>query len=755
MAEKHSPTEQRPPIRHPPGRGSWQGRLRPLRRLWDQPALPFRLSSIVQIAAAGLLDQFTREQEQRRTFLWFPVLYAAGIIIYYQLPQEPVLTALGLISGVLLTISVFCFVRNKPCQVWVAVSLIAFGALTAKIRTDSVSTFQLDEQIFVSLHGTVASVDIRADRPPRVVLSNPVLESRRKISAPGRVRVALLKTAGVPPIGETITLRARVGPVPGPVVPGGYDPRRAAFFEGIGASGFAVGHWSQSAEGHAASRPRILMTGIEQVRQAMARRILQNQPGPAGAVAVALLVGERGYLPPEIVQHLRDAGLAHILAISGLHMALFAGSVFFVVRGLLALSVTLALNWPIRKWAACAALVAATFYLFLSGGNVATLRAFIMASIMFGAILVNRPAISLRNLAIAALIILASEPESIMEPGFQMSFAAVTALIAFYETWRERPKLDLAEPPATLVGRTARHMRRSIGAIALTTMIAGLATGPVAAYHFNHVAVYSLVGNLLAMPIVTLVIMPAGLFSLIMMPFGLEAGPLALMATGSNAIMHVAATVSGWQGATLIAAATAPLSLAVFMFGFLWLCLWRLKWRWLGLIPAAVAPMLVLSGGTEPDILIASSGKIVAVRDHSGMLRISAKRQNQYVLEQWFKREGEPLPGRNQLAEGVRCDPSACLLNLADGKILAHIRSHSAFDEECRSADIIVTPLNAPANCQAHLIIDRPQLDRFGAHTISVEKNEDKNPGAKSDYRIVTAYPAVRRLWHGKPATGQ
>jgi competence protein ComEC len=696
----------------------------------------------------ALRHQFVGECGQRRSFLWTPVLFAAGILVYGQLPREPMLPALIAVAAFAATVAAWQYRKIRPFRVWLAIAVVASGALTAMVRVEWLAGPMLERPVFGTLEGTVAAINVRATRPVRIVLADPLIETRRPVRLPDRVRVSLTGRDTVPQVGQRIEIRARIGPVPGPAVPGGYDPRRAAFYQGIGASGFAIGRWQRAAQaGHAGMSFRI---AIERARQSLVARIMASVDGTAGAVAAALLVGERGHIPEDAVESLRDAGLAHILAISGLHMALFAGTVFMLVRALLALSGPMSLTRPIKKWAALAAIFAAFCYLLLSGGNVATIRAFIMAAIMLCAVLVDRPALSLRNLAIAAMIILVMEPESVAEPGFQMSFSAVSALIAFYEVWRDRPRRNLAEPPATVAGRALRGIVRSVAAIGLTTLIAGLATGPVGAFYFNHVSLYSLLANLIALPVLSLVVMPAGLVGLAMMPFGLEALPLAVMAVGTDMILATAHWVSGLGGSTATVPSVSPVVYVVYIAGFFWICLWRLRWRWLGLIPitAAVSAMPFLTD--SPDVLISNTGTMVAVRDESGILRVSARRPSEFVLEQWFEREGESVPGRENLAKGIACDRSACLAQLKGSTgWLAHVRNQEAFAEECRKATIIVTPLAAPPNCQAAHVIDKAILERFGAHSITISNGSTVERAAKPEFHVRTAYPANRRPWQG------
>jgi competence protein ComEC len=558
---------------------------------------------------------------------------------------------------------------------------------------------------------------MRAELRPRMVLDRLATDADWIDELPQRVRVTLGERYGLPPLGARIAFRGRLMPVPGPVVAGGYDPRRSAYFAGIGGSGFLFGGWTL-VEPPPRFSPDL---AIDRIRASIVERVMAAEPGEAGAVAAALLVGERSAISSETKESLRRSGLAHILAISGLHMMLVAGTVFYFVRALLALSPGLALSQPIRNWAAAGALFAATVYLTLSGGNVATIRAYVMAAVIFSTILLDRPAISMRNLAVAAFIVIALKPESVVEPGFQMSFGAVAALIAVWETWRDRKRLRLAEGDAGGAGRILRFGVRAVLAVALTTLVAGLATAPFAAYHFERVASYSLLGNLLAAPLVSSIIMPFGLLGLAAMPLGLEALPLAVMAWGIETLLAISGWVADLPGAELRAPPIAPVALVTIAAGMLWLCLWRQRWRLLGLPVIALGLALIPLTVSRPDVMVAPDGRVVAVRDAGGVLRVSGSRSGSYAIEQLFDKEAiEPLSGA-ALRQGVRCDSAACLLTGAAGVSVAHVRDPVAFPEDCRRADIVVTPLTAPADCQARLVVDGRQLDRFGAHAIRAD----------------------------------
>ncbi|WP_224405191.1 ComEC/Rec2 family competence protein [Afifella sp. IM 167] len=695
-----------------------------------------RLRWRVAAHAASLSRQIARDLEERRFFLFVAVAFALGALVYFALPREPLLGAL-LPAALFAALAAFLsWWRGGPFGLLVLLAALLAGASAAKLRVESLTAPQLERTMSGEVRGRVLDIEIRAGRAPRAVLDSVRIAKIGKARTPERIRLTF--RGDPPPLGSIVTARARLSPVPGPAMPGGYDPARAAFFDGIGAGGFVFGSFTVIEEPRG-FRPLGILAAL---RQRVAARIADASPGEAGAVAVALLVGERGLIGEETAETLRVAGLAHILAISGLHMMLMAGTTFWLVRAGMALMEGAALGWPLRKIAAIAALAVGTFYLAISGGNVATIRAFVMAGVMFAAILVDRPALSLRNLAIAAFIVVALQPESVAEPGFQMSFAAVAALISVWELWRERPVDRLAEPPSW-PWRLTRRLAGALLAIALTTLVAGFATAPFAAYHFGRFASYSLLGNLLAMPLVSLVVMPAGLLSLALMPFGLDPLPLAVMTTGIDLVLAAARWVSGLPGSSLSIAPFPAWTLLIATAGFLWLCLWRSPVRLYGLVPLLVGALLAAALSSNADLIVEESGKAIAARGADGILRVEGARAGSYLADMWLTNE---RAGEGGLAEGFLCDGEACLFAMKGGLRLSHVLSPLAFAEDCDKADVIVTALPAPPGCRAPIVIDRERLAARGAHALRVGS---AGP-AKSDIR--TARPAMRRPWQGVPA---
>jgi competence protein ComEC len=472
---------------------------------------------------------------------------------------------------------------------------------------------------------------------------------------------------------------------------------------------------------------------LAHLRDTIRRRIEAALPGDPGHVAAALIIGDQGGISERTQEAMRASGLGHVLSISGLHMALVAGTSFWFIRALLALSVGLALTRPIKKWAAAGALAVAVVYLGLSGAGVATQRAFIMLAIMLTAILIDRRAITLRNVALAALVVLVMSPDALLTASFQMSFAATAALIAAFEAisaWRDQRR------PLNDARTLAARVRWYVASLALTSLVAGLATAPFVAFHFQRLAPLSLVANLAAMPAVGFIVMPMALAAVLVMPFGLEVLPLTAMKWGLSWMGWVAEATAAWSTGYGSLPKAPAAALALVVAGFLWLVLWRERWRLAGLAPMVLALPLALMAA-RPDILVDEGGSVAAVRGESGRLAILNGKGADFEVEYWLRADADARatddPG---LTEGVSCDPLGCVARL-DGAEVALVIRADAFAEDCRRSAVIVSRFAAPAGCAAHaLVIDRAALARFGAHALYREGD---------GFRVETAYPAVRR----------
>ena len=422
------------------------------------------------------------EAEQEHWFLWLPVLFGSGIALYFALPAEPP-TLVALMPAVAALALHLAGPRSGLGGLFTAALLAAsLGATAAKLRTEAVRAPVLQSQTRpLDVYGHLELIEPRAGKGQRLTIRVTALEKHEAHAWPVRVRVVTrAKNEALKP-GDAVRLKATLNPPPGPSLPGDYDFARSAWFKSLGAVGYADA--AVEIDVNAPGPPFALRIGaaVARVRQAIGQRILAALPGQTGAIANALITGERGGISEATNQAFRDSGLFHILSISGLHMVIMAGAVFLCIRVALAAIPAIALRYPIKKWAAAGAMAGAFCYLTISGAEFATVRSYIMISIMFLAVLLDRPALALRNVALAALFILLVWPESLFDAGFQMSFAAVVALVSAYEWLRLR---DAAQQGPLRRGAFASVLLFLAG-ILTTTLVAGLAVAPFGVYHFH------------------------------------------------------------------------------------------------------------------------------------------------------------------------------------------------------------------------------------------------------------------------------
>jgi competence protein ComEC len=383
---------------------------------------------------------------------------------------------------------------------------------------------------------------------------------------------------------------------------------------------------------------------------------------------------------------MQAAGMAHLLAISGLHLGLVAGTVFFAGRIVLALIPPLALRWPTKKIAASLALGTALVYLLLTGATVPTQRAFIMTALMLVAVMLDRNPFSMRLVAWSALLVLMLQPESLLGPSFQMSFAAVIALIAVYET-------GVGRPPAGAAGLDWRLLMYVAGVV-LTTIIASTATAPFAIFHFSRLPTFSILANVLAVPLTAFWIMPLGLLAMLLMPFGLAGGCLVLMGVGIELMLDIAAWTAAVPGAVVMLPRPPIASLVLVVLGGLWLALWRTGWRRLGLAPVLLG-VLLAAVHRQPDILIDARGLLIALRLEDGRLALSPWKKDGWVTEDWLRGAGQEeaaaWPEDGALASGMlRCDAFGCIYR-RDGHAIAFTRAAEALPEDCARNELVIS----------------------------------------------------------------
>lgn len=689
-----------------------------LRALNTAPSQPFA-------AVAGAFSRAVAlERDFGRLTFFMPLWAVAGIWLWVAAPFNPSVPALAGLTAVAL-VGRIAATRHASLAPLMAPSAIVcavlIGATAVGVQASLLGTPMLERAQSVTLTGPIVSSERLSPGRQRIIVR--LDESDVKGPRPRRVR---LTVRGGPelPVGATIKARARLFPLRGPVMPGGYDAARRLYFDRIGASGFTYGPPTVTAAPAGGLGARIYA-----LRQAVATRIETVMPARTAPFATAVLVGQRAMMREGDVEALRASGLGHILAISGLHMALVAGSVFATVRLALALIPAVALRYPIRKWAAAAGLVAATLYLALSGGSVATQRAYIMLVVALIAVLADRPALTMRTVAIAATVCLALDPISVLEPSFQMSFLAVVALVGAYEWWSRVRSL---RPP--------QRERRPVPGAAFvtgllsTSLIAGLATAPAAAFHFHRLAPLGLVANALAMPVFSLVAMPAGVVALALMPFGLDAPPLAVMDHALRAVLWVAHEVTEWSGdGGLVGRIPGPAAVLMAV-GIVWTAVMVGRWRVMGLSAIAIG-LLIAPLGPRPDVLVSDDGMLVAARGPDGRLALLG-RADGFAAQNWLRADGVVTASGN-----VPCDALGCTMRLAGGAV-AVPGSLRAAAEDCGLATVVVTR-HRLVTCRAGTIIDRQTLRQHGSVALVRE-------GAS--WRLWPAWPAGPvRPWQVPP----
>jgi competence protein ComEC len=660
-------------------------------------------------AIAGTLREWAgTEAGAGRLLPWVPVAFGAGIALYFAADHEPVLwvvaaTAIALMLGAVL------LRRSRLFAPAIMIAAVAAGFAVATWKTARIAHTVLPKPLYsVSLSGFVETRDIR-ERTDRFVLRVTAMEAQRSDIRLERVRLSVRKGTA-PEVGSFVQLKARLMPPLSPVRPGSYDFSRDMFFQGIGASGFVMGAIAASAPpdgGGLRLRYAAFMQGL---RDAIDARIRATLDGDNRAIATALLTGRRDAITTPVNDAMFISGLGHVLSISGYHMAVVAGAVFFAVRALLALIPGLAARFPIKKWSAAVALVAAAFYLLLSGAEVATQRSFFMTAVVLIAVMVDRRAITFRTLAVAALIVLAVAPEALVHPSFQMSFAATLGLVALVQIGM--PNL-FASPDHSATARIALWGGREIATLFLASLIAGLATTPYAAFHFHRVTPFGVLANLGAMPVVSAVVMPFGLFGLLLAPFGLDGVCWWVMGIGIDWMVAVSRWVAALPGAIghIPAFGIGPLiaaSLGLILMGLL-----RTPLRWTGALVLLAAIVWGLSV-RQPDVLIAGDGQSVAVRGSDGQLHVIRTSKDGFLLKEWLAADADPRDaGSTALAGGVSCDEAGCVTPLADGRLVALTLRIDALADDCARAALVVTARPASTDCAA-MVVDRQRLARQG-----------------------------------------
>ncbi|MCO5733909.1 ComEC/Rec2 family competence protein [Rhizobium sp. SSA_523] len=619
-----------------------------------------RLAGLVALRQArsawspsGLVLALQEERAHGLFFLLVPVLLACGIALWIGAAQNPVFW-LGWLS---LPLMGAAFHLRQKCAMRAAAACMAAGLILAgfglaALEDARTTTVVLDSAVTTRIEGVVERREAAGEDRWRYTVRLRQTAHPHLLRPPTRITLLVRGQATPFDPGMIIAGRARLSPPSGPALPGMTDFTLAAYYDGIGATGFAlglpqrlrdrVGHPGGPDSGddlHETWLQRAKIAVFD-LRSRIGDRIRSLVPGDAGAFSAAIVTDERRAISPDTVEALRLAGLSHIVAISGLNMALAAGICFVGLRRLLALAPVIAQRWPIKKIAAGGALLLVTAYYLISGFGVSAERAYLMMAVMLLAIFVDRPSVSVHTVALSAILVMAIAPSALMGPSFQMSFAATGALVAVYTRAQRRRAPQMGRQPRRpgllwLVATAGRFAWVLLLEAFMTSLIGGLSTTIYSAGHFHQITTYGLAANLASMPLISFVVMPAALIGMLAMPLGLDGPVFSLMGVAVDMVIAIATHVASWGG---IAATGQPpaLFLPLASLGLTCLVLLRTQLKLIGLPVLAAA--LALAGLARvmppPDLLISEDGTLAAVLSDKEAM-ISRAHAPEFLYRQW------------------------------------------------------------------------------------------------------------------------
>lgn len=639
--------------------------------------------------------------------LWGPWSFCIGAGLALMSPRDHSIAVMAIILLLLLGVMIWVrFASDHRIRLYFGLGLMAFlvaGGLAVHIRSQVIAAPVIPDRNAVwTITGQIRNLDRDTGKRVRLLLDVSEIANLKPAETPKRVRIGALSTTARP--GDTVRVKAMLAPPSPPAFPGAYDMARRYWFEQIGGVGYSYGRVEVLHD----QEPRTLGMRINRVRRTVTTHLHQQLPGETGAIAAALLTGDRSGISDQTLENFRSAGLGHLLAISGLHMSLVGGMVFLGFAGLFALFPAIGARHDARKPAAMIALLAAFAYLLLSGGSAPTQRAFVMLAIIFMAVILNRRALSIRTISLAALVIAALRPEFVVQPGFQMSFAASLALVAFYQKYHAQLFPPIGLHLHGLAGGIVRGWRMMAG-VALTSLVAGIATAPFASWHFHRIALYSLLANIAAMPVFLFLVMPFLIVGLVLLPTGLSGPCFAIGGFGLDLISWIAANVSHLPGAVLGVRASNGWGLlleamALIVFS---LSLGRLR----------VLAILLLAGGMfvraltpAPVGWIGDEGAAFQVRTGGEVYLVVLGEPDGFAITQLAQAMGNMRMKvvNAQNAPDTYCDAQGCGLHLRD-RLIMYRQGAEDLESDCAQADLILLHARlpsrkAPACANAHIL---------------------------------------------------
>lgn len=630
--------------------------------------------------------------ESTRHFLWLPVYFAAGIALYYHLPEEPPLWLLPTQFLVMLAFAL----TFRPIHTPIMVGILAFlfGAAYADIRAYGYDTIILHEALSPRpVEGTVRDIE-RTQNGVRLWLKQVTVDGLSAEETPAQIRLSVRIKKGrefeLPPVGSTVNIRAGLMPPMGPALPNGFDFARYFYFANIGAVGYGLPPWKVVA---LREQPTIA-DRFWSWRANLTDRIVKTLGEETGGIAAGLITGDARAIREEDFNSLRASNLYHIIAISGEHMMVIAGVIFFSLRSLLLLMpARIALRPEGKPIVAAISLVLVTIYLFVTGLPMSAVRAWVMIVLLLLSVIFRRTVDPLRSLSVAALLILLYDPASLHDPGFQLSFAATLAILALVDSPLMRALPAIERGPI----RSALYWLR---AMVLVSVVAEAATMPLVISMFNNVSPYGVFANALATPLVSLFLMPVVALFFILLPLGLTDWALWLLKQGILALMGLSQWVASFPHAQLFSPSLPGWGVACFAFGLLWICLWQTRVRRYGVIPAIIGVMSLLTVHS-PDMLVSNTLKQIAFRTDDGYV-LARGRTNSMIAELWANGLGYKELKKASEPEWICDDAKNCVAGVMGRQI--------ALPKEDKCAGDIVITSNEALRCANAKVIGPKQL---------------------------------------------
>lgn len=667
--------------------------------------------------------------EKYNLILWFPVCQCVGILTYFSLSFEPsYISIFLLLSPILILIAIL---YRKYAILCIALIAVLIGFTASKLRTALVDTQILDKERYVkNIVATVKDINDRGSykqfllsvstisKPSPVIPAPPFVIpagiQKKKIWIPAsragmtpdraldniRISVRTKVEKGIK-IGDQVKLSAKLFPLKIAPSEHAYDFARIAYYQKISATGFATSKIAL----HKKAEARKFQEYIESFRQYIYENLQQNIKKPHADIISALLIGKKDGIDQKTMDAIRDSGIAHLFAISGLHLSFIAGLFFVVFRNLFAISETLTLKYNTKKISAFLTILPTTFYLLITGMQISAQRAYIMVILVLVAIMIERKYRGLIAIAFAAAVILSVEPEAILKPGFQMSFSAVLALVASYQI--NANKLFKIK------------IMKYFVSIMISSVIASLATVPYTIYNFNYFSISGIITNLVAIPIVTLIIIPLGIIYVLLIPLGIEWIIAPFIERPIDSILYITNAIASLQYLVIPIRTFPTSSIIIITLGLLWLCLWERNWRFLGIFFIVLGICFSATYKT-PDILINADN--VAAKESDNLLYSLTRKNRNFVVKTWAKQNGQNQilnhKKYNNSDKRLKCNDYGCIYNKGNNKSVLLAYKEEDILRNCNSVDLIIQLSEFDYSACNAKIIKHADLETYGTHSV-------------------------------------